>query len=93
MHLDPRTPVLVGAGQWSNRVDRGEPPAEPVDMMAEVLRGAAADSGATGDILGALDALRVVAVLSKRYRNPARLVAQRLGARPRDEALSPMGGN
>jgi acetyl-CoA C-acetyltransferase len=93
MHLDPRTPVLVGAGQWSNRVDRGEPPAEPVDMMAEVLRGAAADSGATGDILGALDALRVVAVLSKRYRNPARLVAQRLGARPRDDALSPMGGN
>jgi acetyl-CoA C-acetyltransferase len=93
MPLDPRTPVLVGAGQWSNRVDRGEPPAEPVDMMAEALRRAAADSGATGDLLGALDALRVVAVFSKRYRNPARLVAARIGARPRDEALSAVGGN
>ena len=27
MPLDPRTPVLVGVGQWSNRVDRGEPAA------------------------------------------------------------------
>jgi acetyl-CoA C-acetyltransferase len=93
MPLDPRTPVLVGTGQWANRVDRGEPPAEPVEMMAEALRRAAADSGAGGDLLGSLDALRVVAVLSRRYRNPARLVAGRVGARPRDEALSPVGGN
>jgi hypothetical protein len=35
MALDPRTPVLVGAGQWSNRVDRGEPAVEPAEMMAE----------------------------------------------------------
>ena len=62
-------------------------------MMAEALRRAAADSGASGDLLGSLDALRVVAVLSRRYRNPARLVAGRVGARPRDEALSPVGGN
>ena len=93
MPLDPRTPVLVGAGQWSNRVDGGEPPAEPVAMMAEALRRAAADSGASGDVMGALDALRVVAVLSKRYRNPARLLAELIGARPRDEALSSVGGN
>jgi acetyl-CoA C-acetyltransferase len=93
MALDPRTPVLVGVGQWSNRVDRGEPAAEPVDMMAEALRRAAADSGATGDVLAGADAIRVVSVLSRRYRNPARLVAERIGARPRDEALSPIGGN
>jgi acetyl-CoA C-acetyltransferase len=89
----PRTPVLVGVGQWSNRVDRGEVPVEPVDMMAEALRRAAADSGATGDPLARADAVRVVSVLSRRYRNAARLVADRIGARPRDEALSPLGGN
>jgi acetyl-CoA C-acetyltransferase len=93
MALDPRTPVLVGVGQWSNRVDRGEAPAEPVDMMAEALRRAATDSGATGDVLAGADAVRVVSVLSRRYRNPARLVAERIGARPADEALSPIGGN
>ena len=91
--LDPRTPVLVGAGQWSNRVDRGEPAVEPADMMAEALRRAAADSGATADPLAKADAVRVLSTFSRRYRNAARLVADRIGASPRDEALSPIGGN
>ncbi|HEX6418540.1 MAG TPA: acetyl-CoA acetyltransferase [Acidimicrobiales bacterium] len=93
MAPEPRAPVLVGAGQWSNRVDRGEAPVEPVDMMAEALRRAAADSGAARDPLAGADAVRVVAVLSQRYRNAARLVAERIGASPRDEAVSPIGGN
>lgn len=93
MALDPRTPVIVGVGQWSNRVDRGEVAVEPVDMMAEALRRAAADSGATGDLLAGADAVQVVSVFSRRYRNAARLVARRIGATPRDEALSPIGGN
>ena len=58
MALDPRTPVLVGVGQWSNRVDRGEAAVEPVDMMAEALRRAAGDSGARGDVLAGADAIR-----------------------------------
>ena len=89
----PRTPVIVGVGQWSNRVDRGEPAVEPVDMMAEALRRAAVDRGATNDPLVGADAVRVLSVFSRRYRNAARLVAERIGARPRDEALSPIGGN
>ncbi len=93
MPLDPRTPVLVGAGQWTNRVDRGEPAVEPVEMMAEALRRAAADSGARADSLAGADAVRVVSMFSRRYRNAARLVAERIGAHPRDEALSPIGGN
>ncbi|HEX2562623.1 MAG TPA: acetyl-CoA acetyltransferase, partial [Acidimicrobiales bacterium] len=92
-HLDPRTPVLVGVGQWNNRVDRGETPVEPADMMAEALRRAAADSGAGDRVLCGADAVRVVSLFSRRYRNAARLVAERIGARPRDEAVSPMGGN
>jgi acetyl-CoA C-acetyltransferase len=93
MALDPRTPVLVGAGQWSNRVDRGDRPVEPADLMAEALRRAAVDSGAARDPLLGADAIRVVSVFSRRYRNAARLVAERIGASPRDEALSPIGGN
>ena len=97
MALDPRTPVLVGAGQWSNRVDRGEPPVEPADMMAEALRRAAADAGAgeaaATSLLAGADAVRVVAVFSVHYRNAARLVADRIGATPGDLAHSPIGGN
>ncbi|HEY8527695.1 MAG TPA: acetyl-CoA acetyltransferase [Acidimicrobiales bacterium] len=93
MPLDPRTPVLVGAGQWSNRVDRGEPPVEPAELAAGALRRAADDTGARGDVLGRLDAVRFVSSFSGRYRNPAALVAERVGATPRDLALSPVGGN
>src|SRR4029079_2099667 len=46
--LDPRTPVIIGTGQLNQRVDRGAPVLEPVDLMAEALRSAEADSGATG---------------------------------------------
>ncbi len=93
MALDPRTPVLVGVGQWSNRVDRGEPAVEPADMMAEALRRAAEDSGAGARALVGADAVRVSRSLSRHYRNPARLVAERVGATPSDEAVTPIGGN
>ena len=69
MTLDPRTPVLVGVGQWSNRVDRGEPAVEPADIVAEALRRAADDSGAGAALLLAADALRIVSIFSIRYRN------------------------
>ncbi len=96
MPLDPRTPVLVGGGQWSNRVDRGETPVEPVDLLAEAARRAAADTGAAdaAKVLAALDAVRVVSILSWRYRDPGRLVAERVGAGDvRHTMYSQAGGN
>lgn len=93
MPLDPRTPVLVGVGQLNQRVDRGDEPLEPVDLMAEALRLAAADSGAGPRILESADSVQVVAIISWRYRDPGRLVADRIGAQPRDTAVSGVGGN
>ena len=90
--LDPRTPVLVGAGQLSQRVDRGEPVLEPVDLMVEALRRAEADSGATG-LLSRADSVRVLCQLSWRYGDPGALVAERLGASPRQTVYTVMGGN
>ena len=90
--LDPRTPVLVGVGQLNQRVDRGEPPLEPVDMMAEALRRAEADAGAAG-LLAAADSIRVLCLLSWRYGDPGALVAERVGASPRETGLTVMGGN
>lgn len=93
MALDPRLPVVVGGGQWSNRIDRGASPAEPVDLIAEALRRAADDAGVGSSLLAAADAVWVVSLLSWRYADPAALVAARLGITPRDTALSPIGGN
>lgn len=91
--LDPRTPVLIGAGQLSNRVDRGDEPLEPADLIAEALRRAADDSGAGSAALTGADAVHTVALLSWRYRDPGRLVAQRVGADPKDTSVTGMGGN
>jgi acetyl-CoA C-acetyltransferase len=93
--VDARTPVIIGGGQWSNRVDQGEPPVEPVDLVTEALTRAADDSGTpqTRALLGAADAIWIVEMLSWRYPDPGALVAERIGAKPRDTARSPIGGN
>lgn len=91
--VDPRTPVLIGAGQLSHRVDRGEDPLEPADLVVEALRRAAEDSGAGSAALAGADTVHIVSILSWRYRNPGLLVGQRVGASPRTTTLSGMGGN
>ncbi len=91
--VDPRTPVLIGAGQLSRRVDRGEEPLEPVDLIVEALRSGATEAGLDPSALAGADAVHVVSLLSWRYRDPGLLVAQRLGASPRDTSVTGMGGN
>jgi acetyl-CoA C-acetyltransferase len=90
--LDPRTPVLIGVGQLSQRVDRGAEVLEPVDLMVEALRRAEADTGTTGALARA-DSVRVVSQLSWRYRDVGALVGERVGAAPRQTLYSGMGGN
>ena len=90
--VDDRTPVLVGAGQLSQRVDRGEPALEPAELMAEALRAAIVDSGAPG-LLNAVDSIRVMSVLSWPYRDPGAEVARRTGASPRHTSLTVLSGN
>jgi acetyl-CoA C-acetyltransferase len=91
--LEPRTPVLIGAGQISNRVDRGADVLEPVDLIVEALRRAAQDAGAGDGVLSGADAVHTVGLLSWRYRDAAVLVGQRVGAAPRQTTVTGMGGN
>jgi len=89
--VDSRTPVIVGVGQLSQRVDDLTQALEPVELMSEVARQAAADSGAT-DLCA--HANLVVAVKGAwSYRDPARLVADAVGARDARTALTTDGGN
>lgn len=93
MALDPRTPVVIGVGQHNQRVDRGEPELEPVDLMVEAARKALADTGVAVDP-AAIDSVRTVGLLSWRYADPGTLVAERLGVgHDVDSGVSAMGGN
>ena len=92
MSLDPRTPVVIGVAQRSQRVDRGEPELEPVDLMVVAGRAALEDAGITDP--SAIDSVRTVGLLSWRYTDPGSLVAERLGVgHAVDSGISAMGGN
>jgi acetyl-CoA C-acetyltransferase len=89
MAVDPRTPVIVGAGQVNH--DGGDSP-EPAELLALAAERAAADAG-SDRVLGAVESIRVVRILSRRYRDPGALVAERIGATPSHTAVTTDGGN
>ncbi|MEA2123659.1 MAG: acetyl-CoA C-acetyltransferase, partial [Solirubrobacteraceae bacterium] len=85
--MDPRTPVLVGVGQVVNR--DGEP-REPLALMEDAARLAAADAGL------ALDRVQCVAIvdaISQSLADPGAALAARLGATPETTTRSGLGGN
>jgi acetyl-CoA C-acetyltransferase len=86
MALDPRTPVLVGYGQVNQRDERRD--VEPVDLME-----AAAREAADARVLESVDSVRVVNLLSWRYRDPGLLVAQRIRADKATTRYTGIGGN
>ncbi|BBZ33504.1 acetyl-CoA acetyltransferase [Mycolicibacterium confluentis] len=87
MSLDPRTPVLVAYGQV-NQADNTPEPLEPVALMA-----AAAREAADPRVLAAVDAIRVVNLLSWRYRDPGLLLGQLIGADNPSTRYTGVGGN
>ena len=86
MPLDPRTPVLVGYGQVNQHTEN--PSVEPVDLMVTAAR-AAADPR----VLEAVDSVRIVNLLSWRYRDPGLLLAQRIRADKAETRNTGVGGN
>jgi acetyl-CoA C-acetyltransferase len=84
--IDPRTPVLVGYGQVNQR--ETDPTVEPVDLME-----AAARAAADPRVLEAVDSVRIVNLLSWRYRNPGLLLAQRIRASNAEGRYTSIGGN
>jgi len=78
--------VLIGYGQVNQHDDH--PGVEPVDLMV-----AAARAAADPRVLEAVDSVRVVNVLSWRYRDPGLLLAQRLRAKNAATRYTGVGGN
>lgn len=86
--LDPRLPVIVGVGQHLDR--QGGP--EPVSLMAHAGRVAAEDAG-DPTLLSAAAIIGVAPVISWRYMDPARLLADEWSARPAERWYPAMGGH
>ena len=82
----PRTPVLVGYGQVNQRDEN--PAIEPIDLMAMAAR-----TAADPRVLEAVDSIRVVNILSWRYRDPGLLLAGRIHAADASTRYTGVGGN
>ena len=90
--VDPRTPVIVGAGQVSRRPTGPDDLNDAPSLMAEAAREAAADAGRDG-LLDRVESLRTVEALGWRAANPPSVVAAQLGISPRDLVATATGGN
>jgi acetyl-CoA C-acetyltransferase len=97
------TPVIIGVGQYSERV--GEPgyaALSYMDLGGKALAAAIADSGASGDVAGAMDTLAAIRAfeMSRPGRVPPfgaasnvpRALASRVGANPARAILTTTGG-
>lgn len=97
------TPVIIGVGQYSERV--GEPgyaALSYMDLAGRALAQAIADSGASGDVAQAIDTLAAIRAfeMSRPDRKPPfgaasnvpRAIAGRVGADPKRATLTTTGG-
>ena len=89
--IKPRTPIIVGVGQFLNRIDHLGDALEPLEMMLRAVRLAERDTG-SGGFLNQVQSVRVVRGVW-RYGNPARIVAERIGASAAQTVGTLFGGN
>ena len=89
---DDRRPVLVGVAQLMQREADLPEALSPLEMLEQTARETADASGAGEGALQGLDTVGVVGSLGWYPRNAPRLLAARLGARPRREFGTPIGG-
>jgi len=89
---DDRRPVLVGVAQLVQRDAEPAQALSPLAMLERTARDAALDAGVGDAALRALDTLAIVDVAGWHPRNGPRLLAERLGAAPRCEVVSAIGG-
>jgi acetyl-CoA C-acetyltransferase len=85
-----RIPVIVGAGEIVDRPKDIAAGLEPLTLLEEALKRAEADSG--GKLIGDIGSLDVVSLLSWRYRDPEKQLANRLGIKPAHLYYGPVGG-
>ena len=87
--LPANTPILVGVAAVQQRIEEAGQGLEPVELMMEALRRAAADAGSE-ELLHRADRIEVPKGIWN-YSDPARLVADGIGAKQAETVLAEIG--
>lgn len=88
MKIDPRTPVIVGSGVVARHETGDVQDSEPAALILQALQAAGEDGGTGERLLRGADSVRCVPVIGWQYRDAAALVAENLGAQPRETVES-----
>lgn len=88
-----RWPVLIGAGQFTQREVDPAAALEPLALMAESARRAAADADGGPSVLAELDTIAVVNTIGWHYNNAPGALAALIGAHPSRRIYTHVGGN
>lgn len=89
--MNPRTPVIIGVAQHLQKLDDARDGVDPVQMMLIAARACAQDTGAAR-VLEQVESVRVIKG-RWRYGNPARYVAEEIGATGAETVGTALGGN
>jgi len=84
------TPVLVAAGEITDRPESAETALEPLALMEQALRRADAEGG--GGWLEKVESLDLVGLVTWRYKNPVASLCERLHINPARKVNASMGG-
>ncbi|OYW25198.1 MAG: acetyl-CoA acetyltransferase, partial [Caulobacter sp. 12-67-6] len=84
------TPVIIAVGEHVDRPDDPKAALEPLALMARALTAADADGG-TG-LLGRIETLDLVGLISWRYEDPAAALCGTLGIGASRATNASMGG-
>jgi len=91
---DDRAPVIIGVGQVVHRPKGADDLKDPLTLIVESARMAAADAGPGESLWQKLDAVRVINILSWSYPQPPATLARALGApEPKTAVYTAAGGN
>jgi acetyl-CoA C-acetyltransferase len=88
--MNPQTPVIVGVAQVLHRMQHLDDVVEPIVLMLQAVQRAEADCGASA--LAQVQSVRVINGMWQ-YDNPARYIAEKIGASSAQTVGTLFGGN
>lgn len=103
--MQDSTPILVGAGQFTEKNSSPKLAHSPMGIAAQAAKAAIADTGIGNQLPALIDTLAVVRIFPDsfnrprmanpfgRAENPPRAVARRIGANPLNAIYGNVGGN
>ena len=88
--INPNTPILIGAGHLQHRINDLQDAVEPIDLMLKACRLAEEDTQSR--LLDKVQSVRVIRGMWT-YENPARYIAEQIGAVGSQTVGTVFGGN